>query len=407
MNPLDNTSNTIKVGITHGDFNGISYEIIIKTLMDKRTLELYTPIVYGSSKIASYYRKTLDLQDTSLNLIKKADYANPKRANIINCFNDEVKIEIGKITKAAGDVAIIALEKAVEDLKWGKIDVLVTAPISKQNIQSDNFNFKGHTDYLASKFDEDDHLMIMVSDELRIGILTGHIPLSEVADTITTDLILSKIRVLNKSLKMDFNIRKPKIAVLGLNPHAGDSGLIGTKEAEVIIPAIQKANDDNILAIGPYPADGFFGSLNYKNFDAILAMYHDQGMLPFKTFSFDTGVNYTAGLPVIRTSPAHGTAFDIAGKNVASPNSLRQAIYLAMDIHRNRNEYLELNKNPLVEEVAEPQNANKSRPYPKPGIPEKKQFREQKNDNPEEVKEIPEENSVSGENPETLEDNKE
>lgn len=342
----------IKVGITHGDFNGISYEIIIKSFLDKRNLELFTPIVYGSSKVASYYRKAFDMLDVNFNLIKKADYANPKRANIINCYNDEIKIEVGKITPQAGELAFYALEKAVDDLKWGKIDVLVTAPINKKNIQSEKFKFSGHTDYLADKFSAEEHLMLMVSSDLRIGMVTEHLPLKDVASAITEDVILNKLKVMNKSLQMDFNIRKPKIAVLGLNPHASDDGLIGAEEKEVIIPAIDKANDQGILAFGPFPADGFFSSSNYKNYDAILAMYHDQGMLPFKTFAFETGVNFTAGLPVVRTSPAHGTAFDIAGKNIASPDSFRQAIYTAMDIHRNRLEYNELNKNPL--QVSQP-----------------------------------------------------
>lgn len=354
----------IKVGISHGDFNGISYEIIIKTFLDKRNLELFTPVIYGSSKVASYYRKTFDMLDVNFNLIKKADYATPKRANIINCFNDEIKIEVGKITKQAGEIAFYALEKAVDDLKWGKIDVLVTAPINKKNIQSDQFNFSGHTDYLADKFNADNHLMLMVSDKLRIGIATGHLPLKDVSSAITEDLILNKIKVMNESLKMDFNIRKPKIAVLGLNPHASDEGLIGTEEKEIIIPAIDKANEQGMLAFGPFPADGFFSSSKYKNYDAILAMYHDQGMLPFKTFAFETGVNFTAGLPVVRTSPAHGTAFDIAGKNIASPDSFRQAIYTAMDIYRNRQEYNELNKNPL--KVPQPAARESNKAYQKP-----------------------------------------
>lgn len=337
----------IKVGISHGDFNGISYEIIMKAFLDKRTLELFTPIVYGSSKIASYYRKTLDLNELNFNLVKKADYANAKRVNIINCFNEEVKIEIGQSSPVAGEMAFKALEKAIDDLKWAKIDVLVTAPFNKKNIQSESFGFAGHTDYLASKFDTDDHLMIMVNKDLRIGILTGHIPLNKVSEQINSEFLLKKLQVMNKSLQKDFGIRKPKIAVLGLNPHAGDDGLIGTEEQNEIIPAIQKAKDENILAFGPFPADGFFGSSNYRNFDGIMAMYHDQGMLPFKTFAFDSGVNFTAGLPIVRTSPAHGTAYDIAGKNVASPGSFRQAIYLAIDIHRNRKEHEELNSNPL------------------------------------------------------------
>ncbi len=342
----DNNQN-VRIGITHGDFNGISYEIIIKTFLDKRTLELFTPIIYGSSKVASYYRKTLNLTDVNFNLIKKADYANAKRINIINCFNNEVKIEIGQSSTVAGEMAFLALEKAIDDLKCDKIDVLVTAPFNKRNIQSEKFNFAGHTDYLASKFNTDDYLMMMVNQGLRIGILTGHIPLQKVSEAISQDLLIKKIRVMNKSLLMDFNINRPKIAILGLNPHAGDGGLIGKEEQDILNPAIQQANEEGILTFGPYPADGFFGSVNYKNFDGIMAMYHDQGMLPFKTVAFDSGVNFTAGLPIIRTSPAHGTAFDIAGKNIASPDSLRQAIFLALDIFRNRKEYDELHKNPL------------------------------------------------------------
>lgn len=337
----------IKVGITHGDFNGISYEIIIKTLLDNRLLEMFTPVIYGSSKIASYYRKTMNFQDINFNLVKKAEYANSKRTNIINCYDQEVKIEIGKQTNIAGELAFLALEKAIEDLNHNTLDVLVTAPINKKNIQSEKFNFFGHTDYLANKYNTNDHLMIMVSDKLRIGILTGHIPVKEIANTITEDMILKKIGIMNKSLQMDFGIRKPKIAVLGLNPHAGDDGLIGTEEIEIITPAIKQANNEKILAFGPFPADGFFGSSQYTSYDGILAMYHDQGMLPFKSFAFDYGVNFTAGLPIIRTSPAHGTAFDIAGKNIASANSMRQAIYAAIDIHKNRMEFKELNKNPL------------------------------------------------------------
>lgn len=337
----------IKVGITHGDFNGISYEIIIKTLMDNRLLDMFTPVIYGSSKIASYYRKTLNFHDMNFNLVKKAEYANSKRTNIINCYEEEVKIEIGKQTNIAGELAFLALEKAVEDINKKEINVLVTAPINKKNIQSEKFNFSGHTDYLANKYNTNDHLMIMVSDKLRIGILTGHIPVKEIANTITEDMILKKIRIMHKSLQMDFGIRKPKIAVLGLNPHAGDKGVIGSEEIEIITPAIQQANNEKILAFGPFPADGFFGSSQYISYDGILAMYHDQGMLPFKSFAFDYGVNYTAGLPIVRTSPAHGTAFDIAGKNIASPNSFRQAIYTAVDIFNKRNQFDELNKNPL------------------------------------------------------------
>lgn len=337
----------LKIGITHGDFNGISYEIIIKTLLDNRIIDMFTPVIYGSSKIASYFRKTFNYTDINFNLIKKAEYANPKRANIVNCTNYEVKIEIGKLTEVAGEMAVLALEKAVEDLKNGTIDALVTAPINKKNTQSEQFNFAGHTDYFASKFNTNDHLMMMVHEDLRIGILTGHIPLTDVPGSITKELLLNKIKVMNNSLKVDFGIQKPKIAVLGLNPHASDEALIGTEELEIIIPAIEQSNNDNILTFGPYPADGFFGSNNYRNFDGILAMYHDQGMLPFKSFAFGEGINFTAGLPIVRTSPAHGTAFDIAGKNVASPNSLKQAIYMAIDLYNNRKLHEEITANPL------------------------------------------------------------
>ncbi len=347
INPTQTESNKIRVGITHGDFNGIGYEIIMKTFQDARMLDLITPVVYGSSKIASYYRKTFDLADVNFNLIKKADFANPKRVNIINCYENEVKIEVGKNSPVAGELAFYALEKAVEDLNRNKIDVVVTAPISKYNTHSDKFNFTGHTEYFANKYNVKDFLMLMIGAKLRIGTITGHIPFREVHKYITMDLILEKIRVLNKTLQMDFGISRPKIAVLGLNPHAGDEGLIGKEEIEIIRPAIQKACDEGMLAFGPYPADGFFGSSNFVSFDGILAMYHDQGMLPFKAISFEEGVNFTAGLPIIRTSPAHGTAFDIAGKNIASPDSFRQAIYAAIDIFSKREMFKNLNKNPL------------------------------------------------------------
>lgn len=332
----------IKVGITHGDINGIGYEIIIKTFMDQRLLELFTPIIYGSSKVASYHRKTLNLSDFNINLIKKADFANPKRANIINCFENEVKIELGRSTSIAGKVAFSALELATEDLQNKQIDVLVTAPINKSNIQSDQFRFFGHTEYLANKFKSDNYLMLMIYNDLRIGVITGHYPIKEVPNVLTKELIINKINILNHTLISDFSILKPKIAVLGLNPHAGDDGLIGTEEKEILTPAIEDANDRGILTYGPFAADGFFGTGAYEKFDAVLATYHDQGMIPFKTIAFDEGVNYTAGLPYIRTSPAHGTGYDIAGQNLASTDSFRQAIYLALDIFRNRNEYRKL-----------------------------------------------------------------
>lgn len=337
----------IKLGITHGDVNGIGYEIIIKALADQRLLELCTPIVYGSSKVASFYKKMLNYNDFNLNLVKNAETAVNKRANIVNVNNDEIKIELGQSTELAGVMAAQALDLAVEDLKKEHIDVLVTAPINKSNIQSRTFNFPGHTEYLANKFNISNELMIMVSNNIRIGVVTGHIPLKDVSNKLSIELIMSKIRIMNQSLIQDFAITKPRIAILALNPHASDNGLLGKEEHDIIIPAVKKAMDERILAFGPYPADGFFGSENLKNFDGIIAMYHDQGLIPFKLMSFKEGVNFTAGLPIVRTSPAHGTAYEIAGKNEASTESLRQAIYLACDIFKNRLMHQELIKNPL------------------------------------------------------------
>ncbi len=349
----EHQSPKIKIGITQGDINGVGYEIIIKSFLDQRLLELCTPIVYGSSKIASYHRKTLNIPDFSFHIIKKPEQLNQKRANIINISDKEVKIELGKPTAEGGEMAFESLESATEDLKKGLIDVLVTAPINKKNIQSDSFTFPGHTEYLAQKFRSENHLMLMISNKLRIGVVTGHIPLNKISEKISKELILDKLNIFNKSLIKDFNIRKPKIAILGLNPHAGDNGLIGEEEQTSIIPAIKTAAEKNILAFGPYPADGFFGSGDHTKFDGILAMYHDQGLIPFKTLSFDQGVNFTAGLPIIRTSPAHGTAYEIAGNNAASEKSFRQAIYIAIDIFKNRKMHYELNKNPLKTEETE------------------------------------------------------
>ena len=335
------------VGITHGDINSISYEIIIKTFVDNRLFEMMTPVVYGSSKVASYHRKTLNISDFTFNLIKKADAANPKRANIVNINDQEVKIDLGKSTQVAGELALQSLEAAIDDLKKNQIDVLVTSPINKKNIQSKNFHFPGHTESLANKFGATDYLMLMVSNSIRIGVITGHIPLREVFEQLNEDLILRKMKILQQSLIKDFAIQSPRIAILGRNPHAGDNDLLGKEESQIIIPAIEKAKEAGIRAFGPFPADGFFGSSTFTQFDGILAMYHDQGMLPFKTLSFESGVNFTAGLPIIRTSPSHGTAYEIAGKDVASPNSFRAAIYLACDIYNNRREFEQLTANPL------------------------------------------------------------
>jgi len=337
----------IRVGITHGDVNGIGYEIIIKTLMDMKIIDMCTPIVYGSPKVAAYHRKALNITNFSFNNIKNPDEANPKRANIINCIDDSVRVELGKSTSIAGTNSYTALEAAMKDLKDNKIDVLVTAPINKKNIQSKDFHFPGHTEYLNAHYPEDESLMIMVSDSIKIAVVTGHIPLNTVSENLTSEKILNKLRILNDTLVKDFTNRKPKIAVLALNPHAGDDGILGTEEKEVILPAIETAQKENIMAFGPFPADGFFGSNQFKNFDAILAMYHDQGLIPFKALSFDEGINYTAGLPIIRTSPAHGTAYELAGQNIASPVSFRNALYWAIDIFKSRKLHTQLNKNPL------------------------------------------------------------
>ncbi len=340
-------ANNIKVGISHGDYNGIGYEIILKTLIDTRINQLCTPIVYGSAKLAAYHRKAIDLGNFNFNHIKFVAQANLRKSNIINCVDENSKIELGNPTKEAGLAAYSALEKAVEDLKENKIDVLVTAPINKKTINLSEFDFPGHTEYLQTRFDSEEVLMFMVGESLRVGVVVGHSPVKNIAEQITQESILRKLRIMNKSLLEDFAIRKPKIAVLGLNPHAGDEGLLGDEEQTIIIPAIKEARKEGIMAIGPYAADGFFGASSHKEFDAVLAMYHDQGLVPFKILEFERGVNFTAGLPIVRTSPGHGTAFEIAGKGVASPDSFRAALFLALEIYKNRQLYKEITKDPL------------------------------------------------------------
>lgn len=357
MNKVPEHESKPVIGISTGDLNGIGYEIILKTLSDNRLLEMLTPVVYGLTKAASYHRKYMNLPDFSFNIIRKTDNLSNKKANLINLHDNDVKIDLGKSTPLSGEQALISLEAATEDLKRGYINALVTGPINKKNIQSETFHFPGHTEYLASKFNVSDSLMLMISNNLRIGVVTGHIPVNEIANKLTIDLILNKIDILGKSLLADFGIRAPKIAILGLNPHAGDEGLLGNEEITVIKPAIEKAKEKGHLVFGPYPADGFFGSSEFAKFDGILAMYHDQGMLPFKTLSFESGVNYTAGLPVIRTSPAHGTAYEIAGKDSASPDSFRAAIFLACDIWNHRKEYAEISANPLKATKHEAENS--------------------------------------------------
>ncbi len=336
-----------RIGISIGDINGIGMEVIIKTLMDSRIYEYCTPIVYGSVKTASYHKKSLGIPDFNFQVIRNAAEANPKKANLINCWEEEVKIELGQSTESGGAYAFKSLEASMDDLLAGKIDALVTAPINKENIQHAGFPFPGHTEYLQQKAGSADSLMFMVSEDLKIGVVTGHIPLSKVCSSITKENILSKLRLMHRSLKNDFWIEKPKIAVLGLNPHAGDHGLLGSEEAEIIAPAIARAFEEGIMAFGPFPADGFFGSAAYLKFDAVLAMYHDQGLIPFKNISFGKGINFTAGLPFIRTSPDHGVAYDIAGKAIASESSFRDALFLAADLVRKREEQRELLSHPL------------------------------------------------------------
>ncbi|MGQ1890388.1 4-hydroxythreonine-4-phosphate dehydrogenase PdxA [Thermophagus sp. OGC60D27] len=341
------SSEKIKVAITQGDINGIGYEVIFKTLADPKTLEFFTPVIYGSSKVAAYHRKALNISNFSLNSVKSGEEAMPKRVNIVNCLDDNVRVELGKPTQTSGMAAFEALKNAVEDLKNGFVDVLVTAPINKNTIYSDQFSFPGHTEYLAEQFKASSHIMLMVSPKLKVGVVTGHIPLKDVANSLSPERILDKIRVLDHTLRTDFTIRKPRIAVLGLNPHAGDNGLIGDEEINTIIPAIEMARQEGIMALGPYPADGLFGSEQVGNFDAVLAMYHDQGLAPFKSIDFAEGVNFTGGLPIVRTSPDHGTAFEIAGENKADASSFREAVYLAIDVYKRRKMHQEISANPL------------------------------------------------------------
>ncbi|MBQ1409495.1 MAG: 4-hydroxythreonine-4-phosphate dehydrogenase PdxA [Bacteroidales bacterium] len=341
-------SKKIKVAITHGDINGVGYEVILKAFSDARMFEHCTPILYGSTKVASYHKKLLPQlqQDFVFTGIQDPAQAQDKKFNVINLTQDEIKIDIGKSTETAGLLSRMALDRACEDLKRGTVDVLVTAPINKKNIQSGDFDFPGHTEYLSNKFNGKS-LMMMVCDRIRIGIVTNHLSLRQVPDAITKGLLVEKIELMHNSLKRDFGIPMPKIAVLAIDPHAGDNGVIGNQDAEVVKPAIDEAYANNILVYGPFPSDGFFGSSEFNKFDGVLALYHDQGLIPFKLMSFTEGVNYTAGLDIIRTSPAHGTGYDIAGKGKASEQSFRHAVNLACDILRHRHEYDLLTANPL------------------------------------------------------------
>ncbi len=337
----------IKVGISIGDVNGIGLELIIKSLANNRVLEYCIPIVYGHTKVASFHRKTLGIQGFTFQVINQASQAQDKLPNMINCWDEDVKIDLGVANETGGKYALKSLERAVDDLLAGQIDALITAPISKHTIQSDAFQFVGHTEYLQARTNASDSLMFLLAEDIRVGVVTGHIPVRDIAKKITKEQILSKLSLMNTSLKTDFWVQKPKIAVLGLNPHAGDDGLIGDEEQKIIIPALAEANNNRILAFGPYSADGFFANHSYQKFDAVLAMYHDQGLVPFKQIAFHQGVNFTAGLPIVRTSPDHGTGFDIAGKNQASESSFLEALFMAINIVKHRMENEILTSNPL------------------------------------------------------------
>ena len=337
----------IRVAITQGDTNGVGCEVILKTFADPAMFEICTPIVYGSPKVIAYHKKALNI-DTNYSIINRVEEARDGRLNVLTCFDEEVKIELGQPSEEAGKAAFKALDRAMADYQAGLYDVLVTAPINKATIQSPNFHFPGHTEYIESKTGNGDKaLMILMNENLRVALVTTHLPIKDISKAITKEAIIEKAVIFQKSLKRDFRISSPRIAVLSLNPHAGDNGLLGTEEKEVIVPAIEELEKQGVQAFGPYAADGFFGSNTYDYFDGVLAMYHDQGLAPFKTIALDSGVNYTAGLPFIRTSPDHGTAYDIAGQGKADENSFRQAIYTAIDVFRNRQNYDEPLQNPL------------------------------------------------------------
>ena len=335
----------IVVGISIGDLNGVGIEVILKTFKDKRMLDFCIPVIFGSTKSISYHKKQLN-SDTQIHGITSIKQLAHNKINLLNIWKEEVPLEIGTATKVSGEFALKSLESAVKHLTENSIDVLITAPIDKDNIQSDDFNFPGHTEYLESKLDGES-LMILISEKLRVGLITGHIPISEISKAITPELIKKKTAIMHASLVKDFGINKPKIAILGLNPHCGDKGVIGKEDDEIIKPTINEIKESGKLVFGPYAADGFFGSNTYKQFDGILAMYHDQGLAPFKALSFGNGVNYTAGLSKIRTSPDHGTAFDIAGKNEANHTSFKEALFTAIEIYKKRKEYEKLTLNVL------------------------------------------------------------
>lgn len=335
------------IGISCGDVNGIGTELIIKTFSDNRILEHCTPVIFASNKLINFYRKTMPELNLNYSSTKEFNRINHKQVNLFNCWEEEIQVTPGQLTETGGKYAILSLQTAVAALKQKHIDGLVTAPIHKKNIQSAEFNFTGHTPYLKEMFGVKDVVMMLCAGDFRVALVTEHVPVGEVAQYITKEKILSKLALINQSLQKDFGIEKPKIAVLGLNPHAGDEGLIGKEEESIIKPAIKEAKNNNMLVVGPYSADAFFARRSFDRFDAVLAMYHDQGLIPFKTLASGDGVNFTAGLPAIRTSPDHGVAFDIAGKDKADNSSFLTAIFECIDIFNRRNGFLESHKNPL------------------------------------------------------------
>lgn len=351
---MNNPDRKTRVAISVGDTNGIGYEIIIKTLLDKNILDFFTPVIFGSTRHLSQYKELL--KDNSIQFFgaHSAEQAVDRKINVVNLWKEPEKLEFGNATETSGKYAFDSLKAAAEAVQRGFCDVLVTAPINKKNIQSENFNFPGHTEYLGEAW-KGKPLMFLVTDTLKVSLVTQHIPLREVAQKINTESIVQKIEALHQSLMVDFGIRKPKIAVLGLNPHSGDNGLLGSEEQEIIIPAIQPLYEKGMLVFGPYAADSFFSSSNIETFDAVLGMYHDQALIPFKTLCFEEGVNYTASLPFVRTSPDHGTAYDIAGKGIADETSFKEAVFTAIKIFKNRTEYSELTQNPLKTRELKPE----------------------------------------------------
>ncbi len=334
------------IGISCGDLNGIGMEIIMKTFANEEMLELCTPVVFASSKVASYHRKALDMGDFSFHIINDLDKLHEQKCNLLNCWKEEVNLELGKEDKQVGEYALRSLQKACDALDAGKIQALVTAPIHKHSIQSGEFKHTGHTDFLENRY-QAEAIMMLASEEMKMTLATVHIPLAAVSSALSQKLISNKLRLIDKSLRNDFHIKKAKIAVLALNPHAGDGGVIGTEDDDLVKPAVQHAFEKGIMAFGPFPADSFFGAQKHKQYDAVLAMYHDQGLVAFKSLSFGQGVNYSAGLPIIRTSPDHGTGFDIAGKGIADESSFRHAVYMASELVRNRKVTSEITANPL------------------------------------------------------------